>query len=109
MYVVSSDGTMNIVSNPGARCRFMSAIWYSYSKSLTARSPRISTFASTERAKSTSNPSKLFTSMRFSSATASRINFSRSSTVNTGAFPTLCATATMSRSTNPRVRVMRSS
>ena len=42
MYVVSSDGTMKTVSSLGDRCRFISAIWYSYSKSLTARSPRMS-------------------------------------------------------------------
>ena len=59
MYVVSSDGTMNTVSSLGDRWRFMSAIWYSYSKSLTARRPRMSSCAPTSRAKSTSRPLKL--------------------------------------------------
>src|SRR5678809_134160 len=54
MYVVSRLGTMNTVSSPGARWRFISAIWYSYSKSLTARRPRITTLAFTLRANSTS-------------------------------------------------------
>ena len=41
MYVVSTEGTMNTVSRLGDRWRFISAIWNSYSKSLTARSPRM--------------------------------------------------------------------
>src|SRR6185369_4218863 len=64
MYVVSRDGIMNTVSRRGLRWRFMSAIWYSYSKSLTARRPRISRLAPTSRAKSTRRPPKDRTSMR---------------------------------------------
>src|SRR4026209_2336894 len=41
---------MNTVSSVSSRCRFMSAIWNSYSKSDTARRPRISALARRPRA-----------------------------------------------------------
>src|SRR3954468_13877148 len=109
MYVVSSDGTMKTVSRPADRWRFMRAIWYSYSKSLTARSPRINTFAPTSRAKSTSSPLNWRTSTRALLFTAARINSTRSPAVNRGCFDTLVATATTSLSTNSRLRETRSS
>src|SRR4029077_9814965 len=57
-YVRSNAGTRKTVSMPGARLRFMRAIWNSYSKSLTARKPRTITVAPAARANSASSPSK---------------------------------------------------
>ncbi len=86
----------------------MSAIWYSYSKSATARSPRIESVAPALRAKSTSSPSNSATSTR-SSSTDSLMKRMRSSTLNSGCLVELIATATTSRSQNASERRMRSS
>ena len=93
---------------PGARLRFMSAIWNSYSKSLTARRPRTITVAPTAQAKSASSPSNDRTST-LASSTACRINATRSSRVKSGCFATFTATATITRSAKVRARRMRSS
>src|SRR5256886_10945417 len=61
-YVRSNAGTRNTVSIPGARLRFIRAIWNSYSKSLTARRPRTITAAPAARAKSASSRSEEHTS-----------------------------------------------
>src|SRR3989449_1890085 len=82
---------------PGARLRFMSAIWNSYSKSLTARRPRTITVAPTAMANSASSPSKERTST-LGSWTARRIKATRSSSVKSGCFATFTATATITRS-----------
>src|SRR4029077_14416700 len=65
-YVRSKAGTRNTVSTPGARLRFISAIWNSYSKSLTARRPRTISVAPAARTKSASRPSNGRTSTRAS-------------------------------------------
>ncbi|CPH90283.1 Uncharacterised protein [Bordetella pertussis] len=57
-----SDGVMNMVSTSGSRWRFMPAIWNSYSKSDTARRPRMMTRPFWSRTKSFSKPPKLCTS-----------------------------------------------
>src|SRR5206468_2251752 len=106
--VRSNAGTRNTVSIFGARFRFINAIWNSYSKSDTARSPRIITEAPTFLANSASNPSNDCTSTRLS-GTAWRISATRSSSEKSGCFATLTATATMSVSTNSSDRWMRSS
>ena len=49
-YVYCSAGIMNTVSSVGSRWRFISAIWNSYSKSDTARSPRTIALARRRRA-----------------------------------------------------------
>jgi hypothetical protein len=67
-----------MVSSSGHRCRFISAIWNSYSKSDTARSPRMIMRASCVRAKRTSRPVKSATTTRGSSANTLRIRSSRS-------------------------------
>jgi hypothetical protein len=59
---------MKIVSTAGARWRFIRAIWYSYSKSATARRPRRMTLAPAFLAKSTTRPRKARTSTRGSSS-----------------------------------------
>src|SRR5207244_3682167 len=87
------DGS-KALSLPGARLRCMSAIWNSYSKSLTARKPRTITVAPAARANSASSPSNDRTST-LGSATACRINATRSSRVKRGCFATLTATATI--------------
>ncbi len=86
----------------------MSAIWNSYSKSLTARKPRTITVAPAARANSASSPSKERISTPGSS-TACRINATRSSSVKSGCFATFTATATTTRSANVRARRIRSS
>ncbi len=104
----SNAGTRKTVSSLGASVRFIRAIWNSYSKSLTARRPRTITVAPTERAKFTSKPSNDRTSMALS-RTVFSISATRSSSVNSGCFETLTATATTSLSTNANERWMRSS
>src|SRR2546425_1942715 len=94
-YVRSNAGTRKTVSILGARLRFISAIWNSYSKSETARSPRTITDAPTFLANSASSPSKDCTSTRLS-GTAFLISATRSSSEKSGCFATLTATATMS-------------
>ena len=113
MKVVVTDGTRKMVSSVGARCRFMSAIWNSYSKSATARRPRTESVAPTSRAKSTSSPWKCRTSTRgaapvATSPRASRTIAARSSSVNAGCLVEFTATPTTSRSTNSRLRCIRS-
>src|SRR5216110_2985564 len=93
--VRSNAGTGNTVSILGARLRFINAIWNSYSKSETARSPRIITEAPSCLANSASNPSNDCTAKRLS-GTACRISATRSSSENSGCFTTFTATATMS-------------
>ena len=56
------SGAMNSVSTSGHSDRFICAIWNSYSKSLTARSPRTRMRAPRDRAKSTRRPEKEVTS-----------------------------------------------
>src|SRR5205823_2742401 len=107
-YVRSNAGTRNTVSTPGARLRFMSAIWNSYSKSLTARRPRTISVAPAARTKAASRPSNDRTSTLGSTA-AFWISATRSSSVNSGCFATLTATAMMTRSANVRARRIRSS
>src|SRR5690242_4584720 len=106
-YVRSKAGTRNTVSSAGASVRFISAIWNSYSKSDTARSPRIRIDAPTCRAKSTSRPSNDRTSTP-GSFTVSRINATRSSNVKSGCLDTFTATATTTWSENARDRRIRS-
>ena len=57
-----SLGVMNTVSTSGISCRFMPAIWNSYSKSLTARSPRTTTLPPCSTTKSRSRPRNAITS-----------------------------------------------
>src|SRR5690606_23733048 len=96
-----TSGARNTVSTSGQSCRFISAIWNSYSKSETARSPRMMSGAPWLRANSTSRPANSITSTRGSSANTSRIISTRSSTVKSPCFAcvAVCATATMMRST----------
>src|SRR5205809_1776548 len=107
-YVRSNAGTRNTVSILGARLRFMSAIWNSYSKSDTARNPRTITAALTFLANSASSPSNDRTSTRLSGTVAS-MSCTRSSSEKSGCLATFTATATISRSTNSSERRMRSS
>ncbi len=58
MYVKCSLGMRNTVSTSRARRRFMSAIWNSYSKSDTSRSPRMIATAPARSAASTRRPEK---------------------------------------------------
>ena len=88
----------------------MSAIWNSYSKSLTARSPRTTIEAPTFRAKSTSRPSK--DSKRDPRLVADRgakhvqpLLHRKERLLGDG----LIATATMTRSASARLRRIRSS
>ena len=109
MYVVSSEGTMNMVSRSGERWRFISAIWNSYSKSLTARRPRMISRASTSPGEIDQEAGEL-------------ADLDARLVVHRGAdqvdpflhgeqrlLGELVATATTSRSTNPRLRRIRSS
>src|SRR6266516_1438718 len=64
--VRSKAGTRKTVSIFGARLRFINAIWNSYSKSDTARNPRMITDAPTFFANSASSPSNACTSTRLS-------------------------------------------
>src|SRR5205809_296601 len=107
-YVRSNAGTRNTVSIPGARLRFISAIWNSYSKSLTARRPRTITDAPTERANSASSPSNARTST-LGSAAACLMSATRSSRVKSGCFATFTATATTTLSAKVKARRIRSS
>src|SRR3989442_13359399 len=93
--VRSKAGTRNTVSILGARLRFISAIWNSYSKSDTARKPRIITEAPTRFANSASSPSNDCTCKRLS-GTACLIRATRSSSEKSGCLETFTATATMS-------------
>src|SRR4051812_17769577 len=102
-YVRSNAGTRNTVSILGARFRFMSAIWNSYSKSETARSPRMITEAPTFLANSASTPSNDCTPPRLPGP-ACWISATRSSSENSGCLATLTATATISWSTNSSER-----
>src|SRR2546430_11922117 len=107
-YVRSKAGTRKTVSTPGARLRFMSAIWNSYSKSLTARRPRTIRVAPAARTKSASSPSNDRTSTRGPDP-AWRIRATPSPSANRGCFATLTATATMTRSAKVRARRIKSS
>src|SRR5467141_125735 len=93
--VRSKAGTRNTVSIFGARLRFINAIWNSYSKSDTARKPRMITEAPTFLANSASSPSNDCTSKRLS-GTACLISATRSSSEKSGCFATFTATATIS-------------
>src|SRR6266850_735739 len=99
---------MNTVSSVGSRWRFISAIWNSYSKSDTARRPRIRALARRRRAYSTSRPSKVSTSMFGYSLKTSRMMATRSSAENSGFFSAFTSTATMIRSKRWALRRMMS-
>src|SRR6202022_2199280 len=100
---------MNTVSNPSDRWRFINAIWNSYSKSLTALSPRMLSVAPTFLAKSTSSPSNWVTSTHFWSAVERRISSTLSSVVNSAFLDEFTATATMRWSTNSQLLRIKSS
>ena len=96
---------MKIVSSrPEVSSRFISAIWNSYSKSLTARNPRMMSRAPTSPAKSTSRPVNARTSIRGSLPTAARMSSTRTSMSNSSFLAELFATPTTRRSTNARLR-----
>src|SRR2546423_2728846 len=99
---------MNTVSSVGSRWRFINAIWNSYSKSDTARRPRMSALARRRRAYSTSSPSKVSTSMFGYSLKTSRMMATRSSAENSGFFSAFTSTATMIRSKRCALRRMMS-
>src|ERR1044071_9202330 len=107
-YVRSNAGTRKTVSILGARLRFISAIWNSYSKSDTARSPRTITEAPTDFPNSASSPSNDRTSTRLS-GTACLMSATRSSSEKSGCLAALTATATISGSTKCSDRCTRSS
>src|SRR4051795_2451612 len=108
-YVRSTAGTRNTVSSEGWSWRFINAIWVSYSKSLTARRPRMIMVAPTRLANSANNPSKDSKTTRSSLPTAARSMSNRSSTEKSGCFIRFTATATISRSASPKLRRTRSS
>ena len=87
----------------------MSAIWNSYSKSLTARRPRTTTDAPTFLANSASRPSNDSNVTRGSSATVARSIAIRSATGKSGCFDGFTATATITWSASARLRRIRSS
>src|SRR6059058_3607669 len=66
---------MKTVSKFSDMWRFISAIWNSYSKSLTARRPRMLSLAPIFLAKSTSSPSNCVTSTCLLSAVAARMSY----------------------------------
>ncbi len=86
----------------------MLAIWNSYSKSDTARSPRSSTPAPMLRTKSASRPSKPRTSTFENCDSASRASDTRNSSGSAGPLAGLSATPTTSRSNSGAARPTRS-
>ncbi len=108
-YVRSTAGTRKTVSSDGCSRRFISAIWNSYSKSLTARNPRTMMEAPTRLANSASRPSNDWMETRASPPTASRSMPRRSSTVKSGCLAPLVAIATITWSASARLRRTRSS
>ena len=99
---------MKTVSTRGLSRRFISAIWNSYSKSETARRPRITVRAPMRSMKSTSRPEKLSTRQSGRSASSSRRVSTRSSDENSAFFPSLYSTATTTSSKIGRQRSMMS-
>ena len=103
-----SWGTRNTVSIVGASFLLVSAIWNSYSKSETARSPRTITVAFRLRAYSTRRPLNPSTSTRGWRLNTSRIIAARSSSVNIGFLAELRATRTTTREKSSAARRMTS-
>src|SRR5262245_52186699 len=99
---------MNTVSTVWRSFRFISAIWNSYSKSETARSPRTMQSACSRSTRSMVRPSNDVIRMRSIPAVHSSISSRRSFTVNSGSLDGLATTATMSSSKIRRLRSMRS-
>src|SRR6202171_1795530 len=97
---------MKRVSMFGSSFRFMLAIWNSYSKSLTARSPRRTVFTFCCSANLTSSPSKVFSVTRGSPLTAPRSSSTRCLTLKTASLAGFFSTATMSPSNIFRPRWM---
>ena len=104
-----SDGVRNSVSTSGYRLRFIPAIWNSYSKSDTARSPRRITRASCACTKSISSDEKRTTSTFGRSASTSCAISTRSAAVKNGRLVSLSATPTTTRSNSRAARRTRSS
>jgi hypothetical protein len=98
---------MNRVSTP-ASWWFICAIWISYSKSVTARSPFTTTSAPLRVTYSTSNPLNASTSTLPSVCTASLIIPTRSSAPNSGSLEGLSSTPTISASKRLAARSMMS-
>ena len=94
------------VSMSGAKVRFVSAIWYSYSKSEMVRMPRRITRIFFRRAYSTSRPSKLSTSRFFIPFPTPFSRSTRSDFENVGCFAGPSDTAIVRRSKirRPRLR-----
>src|SRR5882724_224644 len=86
---------MKRVSIPGSSFRFMLAIWNSYSKSLTARSPRSTVFTPSSCANLTRRPENVFTLTRESPSTASLSRSTRSSMLKTASLAGFLSTATI--------------
>jgi peptide/nickel transport system permease protein len=107
-YANSSAGIMNTASTCGASARFVSAIWYSNSKSLAVRTPRRSTESPLAFAYSTASPRNDATSTLRWRRVWRRSIAMRSSTVKTGFLRELSATATTRRSKTRAPRAMRS-
>src|SRR5262245_53420497 len=99
---------MNTVSTVWRSFRFMSAIWNSYSKSETARSPRTMQSACSRSTRSMVRPSNDVIRMRSIPAVHSSISSRRSFTVNSGSLDGVATTATISSSKTRRLRSMRS-
>ena len=106
MKACSTSGAMNSVSTSLHSSWFICAIWNSYSKSDTARSPRMMKRAPVRRANSTSKPEKDTHSTRGSPENTARTSSSRSSTGKSRrlAWVDDSATPTTSRSQKRKVR-----
>jgi hypothetical protein len=96
------------VSASSRSFRFIRAIWNSYSKSDTARRPRMIARAPRRAVRSTRSPSNTTISIWRRCRVASRIIWTRSSSVNSAVFAGLVTTATTSSSKSWRLRSMRS-
>src|SRR5262249_30053036 len=107
-YVNSWLGIRNAISTPGANLRFMSAIWNSNSKSLTARRPRMMTWAPMRRAQSTSRTVNWIADAPGRPSLAHSIISIRSSGVNRLDLTGFCATAITTRSNRAVARRARS-
>ncbi len=109
---LNSDVETVFLTASGSRRAFIEAIWNSYSKSETARSPRIITLAPTSCVKCISRLRKERTStsalLVSITPSSSRTIWTRSSIENKGPFPALCATATIRWSTTRVAREMMS-
>src|SRR5690606_36763415 len=84
MKLCCSEGVRNRVSTSAITCRFMLAIWNSYSKSDTARSPRNRTPPCTDRTKCASSVSKPTTSTLSCCLSPSRASSTRRSNGSVG-------------------------